>query len=380
VGVRTVMVWPGLRLDSRRRERGGILRRLTKLAAVTAVLALSVTGCAKKDTGSSTSAGGSSSSSKAGLCASSGKGPKIGLAYDIGGRGDKSFNDLAAAGTKKVASELDATCKESEAAPQEPPSAKEERLRTLADAGFDPIVAVGFVYTPMVTKVAKEYPKLKFAVVDGAAEGDNVTNLSFSPEQGSYLVGIAAGLKTKTDKVGFVGGVKGPVIDPFAAGFQAGVKEANPKATVDMKWLSDEADSKAFANPPGGKTAATALYDGGADIVFHASGLSGNGVFEAAAAEKKLAIGVDSDQYLTAPAAQKKYILTSALKRVDVAVYDFVKAFKDGTVKPGFDVYDLKRDGVGYATSGGQIDDIKAKIDSYKKKIVAGDIKVPSKL
>jgi len=352
------------------------LRRLTKIAAVTAVLALAVTGCAKKETGGSSSASGS----KGGLCAADGKGPKIGLAYDIGGRGDKSFNDLAAAGTKKASKDVDATCKESEAAPDEPPSAKEERLRTLADAGFDPIVAVGFVYTPMVTKVAKEYPKLKFAVVDGAAEGGNVTNLSFSPEQGSFLVGIAAGLKTKTNKVGFVGGVKGPIIDPFAAGFQAGVKEANPKAKVDMKWLSDQADQKAFANPPGGKTAATALYDGGADIVFHASGLSGNGVFQAAAADKKLAIGVDSDQYLSAPKAQQKYILTSALKRVDVAVSDFITAYDQKKVKPGFDVYDLKRDGVGYATSGGQLDDIKSKIDGYKDKIVSGEIKVPKEL
>jgi basic membrane protein A len=239
---------------------------------------------------------------------------------------------------------------------------------------------VGFVYTPMVTKVAKEYPKLKFAIVDGAAKGANVTNLAFSPEQGSYLVGVAAGLKTKTDKVGFVGGVKGPIIDPFAAGFQAGVKKVNPKAKVEMKWLSDQADQKAFANPPGGKTAAQALYDDGADIVFHASGLSGNGVFEAAAANKKLAIGVDSDQYLSAPKNQQKYILTSALKRVDVAVSDFLNAYAQKKTKPGFDVYDLKRDGVGYATSGGQLDDIKSKIDSYKQQIVSGKIKVPNSL
>ncbi|HYO38358.1 MAG TPA: BMP family ABC transporter substrate-binding protein [Nocardioidaceae bacterium] len=354
------------------------MRRLTKIAAVTAVVALSVTGCAKKETGTST--GTAAGGDKGALCASGGEGPKIGLAYDIGGRGDKSFNDLAAAGTKKVSEEIDATCKESEAATDEPDSAKEERLRTLADAGYDPIVAVGFVYTPMVTKVAKEYPDLKFAVVDGAAEGNNVTNLSFAPEQGSYLVGIAAGLKTKTNKVGFVGGVKGPIIDPFAAGFQAGVKEANPKATVEMKWLSDQADGKAFANPPGGKTAATALYDGGADIVFHASGLSGNGVFEAAATAKKLAIGVDSDQYLSAPKAQQQYILTSALKRVDVAVSDFVTAYNDKSVKPGFDVYDMKRDGVGYATSGGQVDDIKTQIDEYKAKVISGEIKVPKEL
>ena len=353
------------------------MRRLTKIAAVTAVLALAVTGCAKKNTDTNSATG---SSDKGGLCPSSGDGPKIGLAYDIGGRGDKSFNDLAAAGTKKAADSLKGTCKESEAAPDEPDSAKEERLRTLADAGYDPIVAVGFVYTPMVTKVAKEYPKLKFAVVDGAAKGANVTNLAFSPEQGSYLVGVAAGLKTKTDKVGFVGGVKGPIIDPFAAGFQAGVKKVNPKATVDMKWLSDQADQKAFANPPGGKTAAQALYDKGDDIVFHASGLSGNGVFEAAAANKKLAIGVDSDQYLSAPKAQQKYILTSALKRVDVAVDDFINAYDQQKTKAGFDVYDLKRDGVGYSTSGGQLDDIQSKIDSYKQQIIDGKIKVPNSL
>ena len=358
------------------------MRRLTKLAAATAVVALALTGCAKKNTdaGSSSGGGGASAGSKAGLCPSTGDGPKIGLAYDIGGRGDKSFNDLAAAGTKKAATSLDATCKESEAAPDEPETAKEERLRTLADAGYDPIVAVGFVYTPMVTKVAKEYPKVKFAIVDGASEGANVTNLSFAPEQGSFLVGVAAGLKTKTNTVGFVGGVKGPVIDPFAAGFQAGVKAVNPKAKVEMKWLSDQADQKAFANPPGGKTAATALYDAGADVVFHASGLSGAGVFEAAAAEKKLAIGVDSDQYLTAPAAQKPYILTSALKRVDVSVSDFITDFSKKQTKAGFDVYDLKRDGVGYSTSNPKIKDIQAKIDGYKAKIASGAIKVPTKL
>ena len=232
--------------------------RLTKFAAVTACLALAVTGCAKKDTESSSTSG-----AKGALCKSGGDGPKIGLAYDVGGRGDKGFNDLAAEATKKASDELDATCKESEPSPDEPDSAKEERLRTLADAGYNPIVAVGFVYTPMVTKVAKDYPKVKFAVVDGAAEGKNVTDLVFKPEQGSYLVGVAAGLKTKTDKVGFVGGVKGPIIDPFAAGFQAGVKKVNPKAKVEFKWLSDEANAKAFQNVPGGRTAANALYDDG---------------------------------------------------------------------------------------------------------------------
>ena len=161
---------------------------------------------------------------------------------------------------------------------------------------------MGFVYTPMVTKVAKEYPKVKFAVVDGAAEGKNVTDLVFTPEQGSYLVGVAAGLKTKTNKVGFVGGVKGPIIDPFAAGFQAGVKKVNPKATVEMKWLSDEADAKAFANPPGGKTAAhRAVRRRCRHRLPRRRAVRRRRLRGGRAKPKKLAIGVDSDQYLSAP-------------------------------------------------------------------------------
>jgi len=347
------------------------LRRLTKIATTTAVLALAVTGCAKNEEAGTTTGSGE-------LCGDGG-GPQIGLAYDIGGRGDKSFNDLAAAGVKKASDDLDASCKESEAAADEPDSTKEERLRTLADAGYDPVVAVGFVYTEEVQKVATEYPEVTFAVVDGFAEGENVTNLVFAPEQGSFLVGVAAGLKTETNKVGFVGGVKGPIIDPFAAGYAAGVKAANPKAAVEMKWLSDQADAKAFANPPGGKTAATALYDNGADIVFHASGLSGNGVFEAADAADTWAIGVDSDQYLSAPKKQQDNILTSALKRVDVAVFDFVTLFTEDAVKPGFDLYDLPRDGVGYATSGDYVKDIEDQLEEYKQKIIDGEIKVPNK-
>jgi basic membrane protein A and related proteins len=352
------------------------LRHTTKLAALAVTVALVVAGCAKKE---QDSAAGASDE----LCADkSGAGPKIGLAYDIGGRGDKSFNDLAAAGVKKSVEELDATCEESEAALDEPDSAKEERLRTLAEAGYNPIIGVGFVYTEEVNKVAKEYPDIKFAVVDGFAEGTNITNLVFAVEQGSFLVGVAAGLKSKTKKVGFIGGVRGPIIDPFAAGYKAGVAAVDPSITVDMKWLSDKGDAKAFANPPGGKTAATALYDAGADVVFHASGLSGNGLFDVAATKPDgiWAIGVDADQYQTATPEQQKRILTSSLKKVDVAVFDYVKAFKEGTTKAGFDLYDIKRDGVGYSTSGGHLDDVTAKIEEYKAKLVSGELKAPSKL
>jgi basic membrane protein A and related proteins len=352
------------------------LRHTTKLAALAVTVALVVAGCAKKE---QDSAAGASDE----LCADkSGAGPKIGLAYDIGGRGDKSFNDLAAAGVKKSLDELDATCEESEAGQQEPDSAKEERLRTLAEAGYNPVVAVGYVYTEEVNKVAKEYPDIKFAIVDGFGEGPNISNLVFSVEQGSFLVGVAAALKSKTKKVGFIGGTRGPIIDPFAAGYKAGVAAVDPSITVEMKWLSDAADDKAFANPGGGKTAATALYDAGSDVVFHAAGLSGGGLFDTVAGKPDgiWAIGVDSDQYQTATPEQQKHILTSSLKKVDVAVFDFVKTVKDGTAKAGFDLYDIKRDGVGYATSGGFLDDVAPKIEEYKAKLVSGELKAPSKL
>jgi basic membrane protein A len=306
-------------------------------------------------------------------------GMKIGLAYDIGGRGDHSFNDLAAKAIDE-AKAMGAEVQEVSPTPDEPDSAKEERLRTLADAGYNPIIAVGFVYSEEAQKVAKEYPDVHFAVVDGFLDADNLTNLVFSVNEASYLVGLAAGYTTKTNKVGFIGGVRGPVIDPFAAGYQAGVKAANPQATVSMKWLSDKADAKAFANPDGGKIAANALYDAGCDVVFHAAGKSGDGLFEAAAEQKKWAIGVDSDQYQTAPADAKQYILTSSLKRVDVAVASFIQSVKDGSVQAGFDNFDLASDGVGYSTSNPAIDDIKDKIDAAIPKITSGEIKVPSEL
>lgn len=352
------------------------MRHTTKLAAVAVTVALIVTGCAKKETPSAS--GGSDE-----LCADkSGAGPKIGLAYDIGGRGDLSFNDLAAAGVKKALDELDATCEEAEAAPDEPATAREERLRTLADAGYNPILGIGNVYSAETVKVAKEYPNVKFAVVDGFLEAPNVTNLVFAAEQGAYLVGVAAALKTKTKKVGFIGGAPGPVIDPFAAGYKAGVAAVDPAVKVDMKWLSDGLNDKAFNNTAGGKTAATALYDAGSDVVFHASGKSGGGLFDVAATKPDgiWAIGVDSDQYLTASPEQQKHILTSSLKRVDVSVFDYVKAFKDGTTKAGFDLYDIKRDGVGYATSGDFLKDDAAKIDEFKAKLVSGEVTAPKTL
>jgi basic membrane protein A len=306
---------------------------------------------------------------------------KVGLAYDIGGRGDKSFNDAAYAGLQKAGKDLDVETRDLSAKANEPDSDKEERLRLLADGGYNPVIAVGFAYAGPLTKVAAEFPDVKFAIIDGVVEkAPNVASLTFAEEQGSFLVGAAAALKSKTGKVGFVGGCKVALIEKFDAGFAAGAKAVQPDVQVQSKYLSTTAQNcSGFNDPAAGRTTSTGMYEAGADVVFHAAGGSGGGVFQAAKAAGALAIGVDSDQYETADAAVRDVILTSMLKRVDVAVFDFVENNAAGDFAAGTQVYDLKVDGVGYATSGGKVDDIKTQLDDYKQQIIDGKITVPTK-
>jgi basic membrane protein A and related proteins len=359
------------------------LRRLTKLSAVACVAALALAGCGSSD--SSGDKGGDKPAASKDVCKTAkGDGPKIGLAYDVGGRGDQSFNDSAYVGLTKAVSEFKATCVEGEATTGEAESAREDRLRQMADAGAVAIVGVGFAYSDSVNAVAPDYPKVNFAVVDGfdpdTKPNKNVAYLTFAAEQGSYLVGVAAAEKSKAGHIGFVGGVHNDLIKGFEAGYTAGAKAVKPDIKVDVAYIQ-ESDLKGFDDTAGGKAAATGEFDKGADIVYAAAGGSGTGVFDAAvdAGDGKWAIGVDSDQYLTATAAQKPHILTSALKRVDVSTYDFIKTVNDGKPASSYTTYDLKNDGVGYSTSGGFLDDIKSDIDGYKAKIVSGDIKVPTK-
>jgi len=269
---------------------------------------------------------------------------------------------------------------EAEATNGEPDAAKEERLRALASAGFNPVIAVGFAYAGPVTKVAGELPDTQFALIDdSSAVGDNIANLVFAEEQGSFLVGVAAALKTKTDNVGFIGGVDVDLIHKFEAGYAAGAKAVNPDITVQVKYLTQPPDFSGFGDPAKGKTAAAGMFDNGADIVYQAAGGSGGGVFEAAQEAGGLAIGVDSDQYNTADPAVQDVIMTSMLKNVDVAVYDFLKSVNDDNFTAGPITYDLEKDGVGYSTTGGQVDDIADQLEDYKAQIIAGDITVPSK-
>ncbi|KAJ1684404.1 hypothetical protein LUZ63_020159 [Rhynchospora breviuscula] len=309
----------------------------------------------------------------------SGDGLKVGMAYDVGGRGDQSFNDSAAAGLDKAEKDLGIETQESEAVDGEAESAREERLRTFADAGYNPVIAVGFAYSPSVAKVAKEYPDVNFAIIDDEeAKAKNIANLVFAEEQGSFLVGAAAALKTKTNEVGFVGGVETPLIQKFQAGYAAGAKAVKPSIKVDSTYLSQPPDFSGFGDPAKGKTAAAGMFDSGADIVYQAAGGSGGGVFEAAKDANAQAIGVDSDQYKTADPSVRDVILTSMLKNVDVAVFNYLKSVSDGDVPSGVRRYDLKVDGVGYSTSGGKVDDIKSKLDDYKQQIIDGKITVPT--
>ena len=310
------------------------------------------------------------------------KAVKVGLAFDIGGRGDRSYDDAAAAGLDRARSELDIQTKELSAKPDEPDSDKLGRLRLMARSGFNPVIGVGTLYTASVLKAAKEFPNTKFLVVDAdqcKVTGANVQGACFAEEQGSYLVGAAAALKSRTGTIGFIGGVNIPVIQKFYAGYAAGAKAVKPGIKIlTPKYLTQPPDFGGFKNPALGSEAASGELDAGADVIYHAAGGSGIGVIKTTAKARKLAIGVDADQYRqTALGDARNYILTSMVKRVDVAVYDFIVAVVEGRFTAGTKMYDLSNNGVDYATSGGRVDDIKARLDALKKAIVDGRVTVP---
>ncbi|MFE9658845.1 MULTISPECIES: BMP family protein [unclassified Streptomyces] len=349
------------------------MRRVAKLSAVVAATAaLSLTATACGSTSSEKKESGSDSSS------SGGKGVKIGLAYDVGGRGDYSFNDSAARGADKAKKELGGELKELTAKVTDTEADREQRLSSLADAGYNPIIGVGYAYSASMTKIAAKYPDTTFGIVDSVVEAKNVASITFTEEQGSYLAGVAAALKTKKDHVGFIGGADIPLIKKFEAGFVQGVKETNSKIKVDTQYLSRGSDTSGFASPDKGKEAAQGMLDNGADVVYTAAGSSGTGAIEAVAGVKGAwGIGVDSDQYnVPGLAKYKNSVLTSVVKNVDLGVYDLVKSVKDGKPLSGVNSYPLKDGGVSLSESGGFLKDIQSKLDEAKQKIVDGAVKV----
>ena len=307
---------------------------------------------------------------------------RVGLAYDTGGRGDRSFNDSAYTGAAEAVDALGGELQE--LSPNDDASNRAQLLTQLAEEGFNPVIAVGFNYDDVIAEVAPQFPDTTFAQVDGSnadgAKGENVTGLIFAEEQGSFLAGVAAALKSESGRVGFVGGVESPLIEKFEAGYVAGAQAVNPQITVDRQYISPAGDFSGFNDPARGQIVAQGMYDGGADIVYHAAGGSGLGVFQAAAASGNRAIGVDSDQYLTVsdPALQA-VIMTSMLKRVDNAVEGFINDYAEGNVQGATDVLnDLSTEGIDLATSGGFIDDIQSEIDQYKQQIIDGTVTVPT--
>src|SRR3990170_2164872 len=210
----------------------------------------------------------------------------IGLVYDVGGRGDLSFNDMAAAGLDKAAKDMVGRIETKELEPTAGGENREELLRLLAGEKYDLILGIGFLFTDSITRVAKDFRKVKFGIVDGFIDKEpNVVSLLFKEEEGSFLVGAAAALKSKTGKIGFVGGMKIPLIEKFEVGFIAGAKYVKPSIEVYSDYAGTTGE--AFRDPVKGKELATAQYDRGADIIYHASGLTGVGVFEAAVIKKR---------------------------------------------------------------------------------------------
>ncbi|WP_327343843.1 BMP family ABC transporter substrate-binding protein [Streptomyces europaeiscabiei] len=347
------------------------MRRVSRTAvagAATVSLALALSACG----GTSTEAA-SSAEAKGDM--------GLAIAYDVGGKGDQSFNDAAYAGLEKAEKEFGYKTEDIEPTEGETDADKEQRLASLAKQGYNPVVGVGYAYATAVKAAAEQYPDTTFGIVDDSTvQLDNVADLVFSEEQASYLAGVAAAKSTRSNVVGFVGGVDIPLIHKFQAGFEQGVKDTNPKATVLSQYLTQTAEEGGFSSPDKGKTAAEGQIEKKADVVYAAAGLSGQGVIEAAAANKIWAIGVDSDQYRQeALAKYKDSILTSATKDVAKAVYNLAKSVEDG--KPGTGIVrgDLLTGEVGLADSNPKFTsdtELQEAITTAKEKIISGEIKV----
>jgi basic membrane protein A len=307
--------------------------------------------------------------------------PKVAMLY--GTTGDFSFMDSAYKGFTDAQSKYDFTPLDFSSPNTDD---YQDRLDLSIDQGAGLTIGIGFQYaTPMAQTT--DHPDTQFVAVDmdKGTVIDDVTTVSFAAEQSSYLVGMAAALTTTTDHVGFIGGVDQPSIQNFFVGFEAGAKAVNPDIEVDSTYLAPLGDFTGFSDPTKGKEAATSMYAGGADVIYAAAGGSGTGVYEEAAASstddvKNWAIGVDGDVYQQVDDAIKPYILTSAIKNVNVAVEDSIGAFLDGTLEPGEQDFDLSNDGVGYATSGGFLDEFADQLDQAKQDIIDGKITVPTAL
>lgn len=337
---------------------------LVMLLAVSVMLA----GCGskpKEETNAGGDTGGTSTEAKSDL--------KIGMVTDVGGVNDKSFNQSAWEALQATETETGTAVKYLQS------KSDEEYIPNLNEfvkGGYDLTWGIGFQLADAIKTVAEQNTEAKLAIIDSVVDVPNVKSVTFAEEEGSYLVGVVAGLTTKSNKIGFVGGMDSPLIKKFEVGFREGVKAVNPNAEFISNYTG------AFDKPDLGKAAAATMYNQGVDIIFHASGATGNGVFNEAIARKKQGqevwvIGVDKDQSLE---FGDEVTLTSMIKKVDEAVKRVNQEVIDGTFAGGSENLTLKENGVGIAdTSTANVSaDTLAKVDEYKEKIISGEIKVPT--
>lgn len=350
------------------REEPSVLKGV-KLASVLAVASLALAAC-----GSSGDKAESAAPTEPAASA-----VKVGMAYDQDGKGDGSFNDAAFAGLSKAQTELGVEIKEVNSGASATDATREELLTLLADGGYNPVIAVGFAYSTALAAVATKYPATTFAIVDSVVDAPNVGSLVFAAEQGSYLTGVIAASASKSGHIGFIGGMEIDLIKAFEAGYREGAKSVNPDIMIDSKYMGAAGDNTAWNVPEKAKTATDGMIANGADVIYAAAGGSGLGMFQSvlAAGEGHWAIGVDSDQYtVPALAEYKEIILTSMLKRVDVAVFDVIKGVVDGAPLVGVNNFDLSKDGVGYATSNSAVTDYAAAADAAAEMIKSGEVVV----
>lgn len=299
---------------------------------------------------------------------------QVGLVFDVGGKGDRSFNDAAFEGVQRAAREFSIRVSDFEPGQD---ADREVGLRKLASRGYDVVIGVGFLFADAIQAVAADFPDVHFVLVDGRIEGmDNVASLVFREQEGSYLVGAIAALVSRTGTLGFVGGMDVPLIHRFQAGYQAGAAHVRPDAQVLVGYAGVRPE--AFTDPVRGKEIATSQVARGADVIFHAAGVTGLGVIEAAKERGVYAIGVDSNQNPVAPGT----MLTSMVKRVDNAIYACVRDSYQGTFRGGLVEFGLAEDGVGFAMDENNRDLIPAavltRVEGIRDSIVAGEIAVPS--
>jgi basic membrane protein A len=291
--------------------------------------------------------------------------------FDMGGKFDKSFNEAAYHGAERFKEETGIEYLEFEVTNE---SQRDQALRRMARRGANVVVAVGFSFATPLEAIAKEFPDTKFVIIDSVVEQPNVESVVFKEHEGSFLVGMAAAMASKTGKVGFVGGMDIPLIRNFAHGYQQGVKYVDPDAEIFVNMTGTT--PAAWNDPAKGAELAQSQFDRGADVVYAAAGGTGLGVLQAAADSGKLSIGVDSNQNYLHPGS----VLTSMLKRVDVAVYDAFTKAKEGTLETGVKNLGLAENGVGYALDENNRElitpEMEAKLEDAKQKIISGELTV----